>query len=145
LLRIDQAVELRYSGQSSELRVPVSGGLAGVVAAFHAEHQRRFGYRMPDRPVEIVSARMTALAPRPSAPAEQAAGAAISGEANTRPVWFAETGFVETPVLSRESVGEGVTGPAIIEQMDTTTVVPPGWTAHVDTVGNLLLRREDIR
>jgi N-methylhydantoinase A len=143
--RIDQAVELRYSGQSSELRVPVSGGLAGVVAAFHAEHQRRFGYRMPDRPVEIVSARMTALAPRPSAPAEQAAGAAISGEANTRPVWFAETGFLETPVLSRESVGDGVTGPAIIEQMDTTTVVPPGWTAHVDTVGNLLLTREDIR
>jgi N-methylhydantoinase A len=143
-LRINRAVELRYSGQSSELRVPVpDDGLSGVVAAFHTEHQRRFGYRMPDRPVEIVSARMTALTPRPSVPPEQAE-TVVSAEPASRLVWFAATGFVQTQVLSREAVGKAVSGPAIIEQMDTTTVVPPGWTARVDIVGNLLLTREGV-
>ena len=148
-LRLDRAAELRYNGQSSELRVPVAGdgvadgGLAGVVAAFHAEHQRRFGYRMPDRPVEIVSARLTALSPRPSAPPEQVVGATAPGEPASRPVWFTGSGFVQTQVLVREAVRGVVSGPAIIEQMDTTTVVPPDWTARVDVVGNLLLTRKD--
>jgi N-methylhydantoinase A len=71
-------------------------------------------------------------------------GTAILGEPASRPVWFAETGFVETPVLHRDAIGQAVAGPAIIEQMDTTTVVPPGWTAHVDIAGNLLLTRGSV-
>jgi N-methylhydantoinase A len=63
----------------------------------------------------------------------------------TRSVWFAATGYVTTQLLDRDTIGAGdtVTGPAIIEQMDTATVVPPGWAVHVDAVGNLLLTRED--
>lgn len=147
-LRIDRALELRYRGQSSELRVPLQpdSELPQVAQAFHAEHQRRFGYRMSDRPVEIVSARLTALAPRPAPPPEPIETSRTAKAPGTRSVWFAATGYVPTNVLERDTIGVGdtIVGPAIIEQMDTTTVVPPGWTAHVDAVGNLLLTREDV-
>jgi N-methylhydantoinase A len=146
-LLIDRALELRYRGQSSELRVPLRVGdnLPHVIQVFHAEHQRRFGYRMGDRPVEIVSARLTALAPRPAPPQEPMGATGKPVTVGARPVWFDATGFVPTRVLDRDMIGFGdiVTGPAIIEQMDTTTVVPPGWTARLDAVGNLLLTRED--
>ncbi len=148
-LRIDRILELRYRGQSSELRIPLPDGvadpLAQVVGAFHAEHARRFGYAMTERPVEIVTARLTALAPRPAPPPEPDPGPLATRPASSlRPVWFAATGFVETPVLDRDAIGRGdrIAGPAIIEQMDTTTVVPPGWTATVDGAANLLLLRE---
>jgi N-methylhydantoinase A len=146
-LRIDRALELRYRGQSSELRMPLKceDEPSHVTLAFHAEHQRRFGYRMPDRPVEIVSARLTAVTPRPAPPPEPIESTRTRGMPGTRSVWFAATGYVTTQLLDRDTIGAGdtVTGPAIIEQMDTTTVVPPGWAVHVDAVGNLLLTRED--
>jgi N-methylhydantoinase A len=150
-LLIDRMLELRYRGQSSELRVELPAGavdpLAHAVAGFHAEHQRRFGYAMQERPVEIVTARLTAVAARAAPPPEtiHAAGDARAVP-RVRPVWFAATGFVETPILDRDAIrpADRITGPAIIEQMDTTTVVPPGWTATVDAAANLLLVREDI-
>jgi N-methylhydantoinase A len=149
-LRIDRIVELRYRGQSSELRVALlndgSDPLGHAVASFHTDHQRRFGYAMPDRPVEIVTARLTAVAPRPAPPPEPASAGTADHEPSMRPVWFQATGFVDTPILDRDAVGrdDRIIGPAIIEQMDTTTVVPPGWTATVDAANNLLLTREPV-
>jgi N-methylhydantoinase A len=150
-LQIDRMLELRYRGQSSELRIALpddtADPLGHAVAGFHAEHQRRFGYAMQDRSVEIVTARLTAIAARPAPPAE-----AIRPQGETppaphvRPVWFAATGFVPTPIHDRDTIRrtDRIAGPAIIEQMDTTTVVPPGWTATVDAAANLLLLREDV-
>ena len=147
-LVIDCALELRYRGQSSELRIPLPAGadpLPPLCACFHAEHARRFGYAMPDRPVEIVTARLTALAPRAAPPPEPVPPATPRPPAGLRPVWFAATGFVPTPVLDRFGLGPGVTiaGPAIVEQMDATTVIPPGWVATVDGQANLLLLRKE--
>ena len=151
-LLVDRMLELRYRGQSSELRIPLpddaADPLSHAVAAFHAEHQRRFGYAMSERPVEIVTARLTAVATRPAPPPEMIPG---PGDAprpvpRVRPVWFAATGFVATPIHDRDAIRrtDRITGPAIIEQMDTTTVVPPGWTATVDAAANLLLVREEV-
>jgi N-methylhydantoinase A len=143
----DRVLELRYRGQSSELRIALFGTddmLGSVTAAFHAEHQRRFGYAMPDRPVEIVTARLTARADRPAPPPE-APPALTQAEPAWRPVWFATTGFVDTPIYQRDALSriDRLLGPAIIEQMDTTTVVPPGWIVTIDAMANLLLTRED--
>jgi N-methylhydantoinase A len=147
LLIYDRVLELRYRGQSSELRIALFGTddmLGSVTAAFHAEHQRRFGYAMPDRPVEIVTARLTARADRPAPPPE-APPALTQAEPTWRPVWFATTGFVDTPIYQRDALSriDRLQGPAIIEQMDTTTVVPPGWIVTIDAMANLLLTRED--
>ncbi|MDB5402646.1 MAG: agaF [Rhodopila sp.] len=147
LLICDRVLELRYRGQSSELRIALFGTddmLGSVTAAFHAEHQRRFGYAMPDRPVEIVTARLTARADRPAPPPE-APPALTQAEPTWRPVWFATTGFVDTPIYQRDALSriDRLLGPAIIEQMDTTTVVPPGWIVTIDAMANLLLTRED--
>jgi N-methylhydantoinase A len=143
----DRVLELRYRGQSSELRIPLTGSvgrLEEVITTFHAEHRRRFGYAMPDRPVEIVTARLTARADRPSPPLE-AAPTVTPQAPRFRPVWFATTGFVETPIYQRDAISriDRIRGPAIIEQMDTTTVVPPGWVATIDTSANLVLTHGD--
>jgi N-methylhydantoinase A len=146
LLQFHRVLELRYLGQSSELRVPMSNSVETVehvLAAFHAEHQRRFGYAMPTRTVEIVTARLTVRAVRPTPDAE-VLPEIVRQEPTMRRVWFATTGFVDTPVYQRTAlnVSARIIGPAVIEQMDTTTIVPPNWSATVDPMANLLLSRE---
>ncbi|MBR0666691.1 hydantoinase/oxoprolinase family protein [Roseomonas hellenica] len=145
-LRIEHALDLRYRGQSSELVLPLSAvpdaaGLAACVEVFHRQHADRFGYAMPHRAVEVVTARLVAVAARQAPPVERSASASEPPPPAHREVWFRATGFVRTPVLHRATLGPGavVAGPAVIEQMDTTTIVPPGWTARADAQGNLLL------
>jgi N-methylhydantoinase A len=146
LLEFHRVLELRYLGQSSELSVSLDENvntLATLIAAFHAEHQRRFGYAMPSRAVEIVTARLTARVARP-APHPETPPEVVRLIPGSRRVWFAATGFVETPIYQRHAIGPAarIAGPAVIEQMDTTTIVPPGWHVTVDRMANLLLSRE---
>ncbi|MGG5809631.1 hydantoinase/oxoprolinase family protein [Falsiroseomonas sp. CW058] len=145
-LRFERALDLRYRGQSSELAIPLpatpdAAGLAACVEAFHARHAGRFGYALPHQVVEAVTARLVAVAARPAPPPEGPPPPAAAPPAARREVWFPATGFVPTPVLHRASLGPGdaLRGPAVIEQMDTTTIVPPGWAARCDRLGNLLL------
>ena len=84
----------------------------------------------------------SADAPDPTArPAR--AGRLAAARVGERPAYFAPAGFVPTPIYERARLplGAELSGPAIVEQADTTTVVPPGWAARVDESGNLLLRR----
>jgi N-methylhydantoinase A len=145
LLKFQRILELRYLGQSSELSVPLDDNvdtLVAVIAAFHAEHQRRFGYAMPARAIEIVTARLTARIARPKPHPETPPEVTRQAPASRR-VWFVTTGFVETPIYQRDAIPSTsrIEGPAVIEQMDTTTIVPPGWSVTVDRTANLLLTR----
>jgi N-methylhydantoinase A len=150
--RFEWAAELRYLGQSSELALALerdavdAAALAQVVDAFHQAHKARYGYDMPGHPVELVTVRLTVRALRPALPDEArapAAGSLAEARAEARSVWFPSTGFVGTPVYARERLPADArfAGPAIVEQMDATTIVPPGWDARVDALGNLLLMR----
>ena len=97
---------------------------------------------MPDHPVEIVSLRLAVIAARPLAPQEPVSESHAGESAVARrPVWFRETGFVDTPIWQRGALGPGarIDGPAIVEQMDSTTVIPPGWRATVAAEGSLLM------
>lgn len=142
------ALELRYLGQSSELVIRMDDDrldetvLAAIVARFHAEHRNRFGYAMLDRPVEVVTARLTASAARDAPPDERPAAPRELSHGRRR-VWFRDTDFTDTLVYDRSGlcVDAHIPGPAVIEQMDTTTVVPPGWSAHVDARANLVMER----
>src|SRR5258708_859059 len=141
------------SGARAERPVGLGGETVGaaararLIAAFHGAHRTRYGYDMPEHAIELVTVRLTVRAARPAPPGEaRAAGADTLAAARreTRSVWFPATGFVGTPVYDRARLpaDAALDGPAIVEQMDATTVVPPGWDLRVDDAGNLILTRE---
>jgi N-methylhydantoinase A len=147
--------DLRYVGQSFELILELKGeklddaALAKLVAKFHHRHKDYYGYDMPGQPVELVNLRLAVIAARRSPPMEvarQKRAALAQALLETRKVWFRETGFTSTPVYDRERLPAQcrLTGPAIIEQMDATTVVPP--KAHVknDAFGYLHMEIEPV-
>lgn len=145
------AVDLRYLGQNFELSAALKSDridpaeLSRLVEGFHAAHEQAYGYRMADQPVEVVNVRLNLNVPRPVPPALSAASKAGSVDAavlDTRQVWFHETGFVETPVYDRAEIplGAEFSGPAVIEQMDATTVIPPGAKVANDRFGNLMVQ-----
>ena len=119
-----------------------AASLARLISAFHRRHKDFYGYDMPQQPVEIVNLRLVVTAARgapPIARSKKIVQKQIVTE--KRRVWFTETGFVQTPVYERDQLPSGwrSTGPAIIEQMDATTVVPPKAVIHNDALGYLHL------
>jgi N-methylhydantoinase A len=149
-VRVAYAADMRYVGQAYELEVPMpaplaAGDVPAVVAAFHAVHERVYGYARARQPVEFVNFRAvhTFPLPRPAVrPAARATGALEDAQVAERPAYFGR--FVPTAIYERARLplGARLAGPAIVEQTDTTTVIPPGVTARVDPVGNLRLRRD---
>jgi len=142
-------VDLRYFGQNFELIMPLAqerltaASLARLRSAFHKRHKAFYGYDMPAQPVEIVNLRLVVTAARkaPAAPRSDKKIVLKQILTENRRVWFAGTGFVQTPVYERDQlpVGWRSTGPAIIDQMDSTTVVPPKAIIHNDALGYLHL------
>jgi N-methylhydantoinase A/oxoprolinase/acetone carboxylase beta subunit len=150
-VEVAYAADMRYVGQAYELSVPIRAPLApadlgGVEAAFHAAHERIYGYARTGQPVEFVNFRAvhTHRVPPPRIRTSvRMAGSVADARVGGRRAHFAPAGFVATPVYARERLPAGVrlAGPAIVEQADTTIVVPPGWAAEVEASGNLRLRR----
>ena len=147
---VQRAIDMRYVGQSHEITVAVQErefadhDLSALVDAFRREHERVYGYA-PDAPVQLVTFRVTALARVTAPPVAVAAGTGgdlRAAERGRRRVHFAELGgFVDCPIYAREGLPRGadLEGPAILEQMDSTTVVLPGQVARSDEQGNLNL------
>ena len=100
---------------------------------------------MPERLVEIVNLRLGVTVRRPMAPKSDATASSTKlsdALLEERPVWFADGGFVGTPVFHRSRLPHDSTlqGPAIIEQMDATTVIPPKAGIAIDPMGNIIIR-----
>ncbi len=152
--RFLRSADLRYDGQAFEVRVdvpagPVDADLAtAVLARFHDEHERLYGYCYRDRPghgVEWVNVRLTGVGPLARPPlAPVAAGTGAVAPTATRPVWFAGA-WHDTPVVWRPDLGAGdeVRGPAVVEEYGSTLPVPPGVRATVDPLGALVVRRQE--
>ncbi len=146
-MSIQRLVDMRYLGQWRSLTVPVSApaDLADAVARFHAEHERAYNYRRDASPVEIyrLSLRAVGVTPKPELKRHQLNGGAQARA--SRLVHFgASGGAVETPLYERSELGAGtkLEGPAVIDQLDSTTLVPPGWRAEVDEWLNIRMHRE---
>mgnify|MGYP000017652619 FL=1 len=147
--RFERVVDLRYRGQSFDLRVPMPEGrldadaLDDAADRFHDRHERRYGHASPDEPVELVTIRLRSRGVVDPPALSMADGATADAEATprtTRPATFGgETG--ETPVYDRETLGPGaeLDGPAVIEGVESTAVVPPAADAHVDGLGNVVI------
>ncbi len=136
--------DVRYRRQAYELTLPIADGaitrasLEALAEAFHAKHEQTYGHANRAERVQLVNLRLTALGRLPDLVLAQRGNAAMARE-RRRDVWFG--GFVETPVHWRDGLVAGmeIAGPAIIEAMDSTTVVPPGWRARVDEHGYISL------
>ena len=148
-----RGADLRYFGQGYELRVEVPAGTLDAAAAkvmidaFHARHAAEYGHAFPDKPVEIVNARLTASAPSEKLQAVPApeGGSLAAALARTAPCVFRTKDGLQafdTPRYERDRLplDEAIPGPAIVLQTDTTTVVPPGATITALRDGNLIIR-----
>ena len=138
---VEYAADLRYRGQSHELTVSLNDGHHGEVVrdAFHEAHRERFGFSSHDTPVEVVTARAKA---RHSGYRGDVGGAQDSATDQSRTEVVTWDRAQDTQVLSRGSIAESVSGPAIVTQLDTTVTVPPGWTAALLPSGSLVLSRQ---
>ncbi|MEQ9259520.1 MAG: hydantoinase/oxoprolinase family protein [Roseovarius sp.] len=149
---LERTIELRYFGQNFELEVPVPPGTVDekafeqIVADFHAEHDRLYGYTLPAQAIEFLNLNLAARATHSVIDLPKLAPA--QGEA--QPIGTADVVLPggdepeQIPLYDRETFGAGTVlkGPAIIGQMDTTTLLARNATATVDEWGNMLIELE---
>jgi len=143
-----RSADARYVGQGYEVTIPVPGGrldaaaLDRVRTSFHEVYAARYGYANPTEPVEVVTWKLSAVGGSPRiALAKAAADTAAARRKGTRRAYFPEArGYTDTPVYDRYELAAGtsLTGPAIVEERESTTVLPPGVTATVDEYANLI-------
>jgi N-methylhydantoinase A len=147
-------IEARYEGQNFEVIVPmdevVEGSLDAFIERFHNEHKREYGYEVRDRGIEIVNCRLQGVGRLVKPPHRAPAGAGDAQAARTghRRVYHGKRhGWLETPVYDRTHLAAGavVNGPAVVEEMSSTTVLAPGHVARADALGNLVIRLDGSR
>lgn len=140
--------DLRYTGQAHELTVDcLSAGVApdfsNLVSAFGDEHERTYGHQAEAEAVECVTLRLVARVSEDRPSAQPAPSRAAKGAQPARQVYFGPAhGLLETPVIDRPDLTSSVPGPVIVEEYDSTCIVPPDWTALLDDAGNIVLTRE---
>jgi N-methylhydantoinase A len=151
-----EAADLRYAGQTYELTVPLPPGPLGAAGpsalaeAFGKEHERAYGHKGRAGAVELVTLRVTARGVRgrvgPGRPSwmPRADREGPPASPGARLAWFgSRRGWLEAACLDRAALTEAPRpGPLIIEEYDSTTIVPPGWTASRGTAGCLVLVTE---
>lgn len=145
-----RSVDMRYVGQQYDLNVPLPGGeltpddLERLADAFRARHTQIYGHAADDEPTELVNLRVTTVGvipkPRPRRLAPR--GRAGPPVPTTRGVVFdADEGPVATAVFPRDELraGDGLAGPCVVEQLDSTVVIEPGCHGRVDDHGNIII------
>jgi N-methylhydantoinase A len=139
---------LRYKEQGFELDVPWSGqvddaALGALLDGFHAAHKRIYGFALPQMPIEIVTLRVDAVGMLPPVTLHELPdrGAASSAIAGRQHIAFA-SGVADVPVYDRTRLGRGARfdGPAVVTQLDATTLILPGQSAEVDKYGAIVVR-----
>ena len=151
-IRIERSLDMRYAGQGYEIAMPCPAeplrvtDLKELRIRFDQQHRSMFGHMAPEEPVEIVSYRVrgVGLMPPVELPKFERTGAAVKdARRGTRRARFDGSEF-DCPIYERErlDVGSSITGPAVLEQLDCTTVIRPGQVARVDEWKNLIVTQE---
>jgi len=134
--RFERLLDLRYAGANSELTLPFPSAahaesIAAVRDAFASAHVRHYGYRSDDEQIEIVNARVIARASRQERLPDRFSMTSVPTDGGARPVYFGpQFGLVPTPVISRDELTQWRAGPLLVEEFDSTTVVPPDGRAR---------------
>lgn len=148
--RFERTIDARYVRQSYELSVPVNAPpfdaatLDKIAAGFHERHRQTYGHDNSAEPVQIVNVRLAAIGEIPTLRIGDA-----TGDAGTDPVkarrslWFRDGGAVDADILDRAQMpaGHSVAGPAVIESLESTILVRPGWRAEMDADGFVVMTR----
>ncbi len=149
-IRMQRSAQLRYKGQSFELSVPVANGklereaLNSIAESFGQEHERTYGHRAAaSELVELVNLQLVGqgLGEHSSVPdGIPAQSMNYHPETTSRQAYFGpDRGWFETPVIARSDLRQARQGPLIVEEYDTTCVIPPGAAAELDSFGNILI------
>ena len=148
--RFARTVDARYQRQSYELSVPLPEGtittdaVAALASAFHERHRQTYGHDNRAEPVQIVNIRVAAIGVIPALRIRQeTASAAETALKSRRAAWFRATGETAARILDRARMPAGfsATGPAVIESLESTILVPPGWRATMDADGFIILAK----
>ena len=138
------SADMRFKGQASEIRIELPGAIDAEViprlsASFEEEHERLYGHRSdPDNPIEVIAVRGIGRTGGSGLPGRtEPAGAAAQG--GERSAYFGDLGSISTPVVARGDLDQWADGPLLIDEYDSTIVVPPGARARRDDRGNLLI------
>ena len=138
-------MEMRYVGQwrSLMVRVPEPAGPTEVMKIFHREYQREYAFSQPDQPVELFGLAVSAIGHMDLVEVTPADKGSLrcAEPVGTRSVFFSGDEFIETPIYVRQelAVGNSIVGPAVVEQLDSTTIIPPAASASVDQYRNLII------
>jgi N-methylhydantoinase A len=149
--RFERAVDARYPRQSFELQVavpsrPVDRAMLQMIAAtFHDRHQQTYGHANRDEPVQIVAVRLAAIgAIPPLTVRDRTTPAGSDAVKSKRRLWFRETGAVNATIYDRKRMPAGLelTGPIVIESLESTILVPPRWRARMNDDGFVVMQRD---
>lgn len=146
-VELNFALDLRYAGQSDEISIPINAdaltaeGMSEAVEGFQQEHENSYGYRSHNEPVQLVAIRLLARGidkQRVNLSSRINVRGAPSGGSRERQIYFGPQGWRTSRVIRREELSEtDIPGPLVIEEYDTTTVVPPD--AVVRNAANCIL------
>jgi N-methylhydantoinase A len=147
---LSRLADMRYAGQSYELSLPVPGSkisinvLDSLFKQFHRTHRQTYGYSRDGELIEFVNLRVVAQGKLPGSrlAEKRLRGQNPSRSSSTRKVWF-QGQALETPIYERSDLvkDQVITGPAIVEQLDSTIVIPPGFQGAVEDLGNLIIEQ----
>lgn len=146
--KLGWTMELRYKRQNFELSVPFSGDVvdaracAEIAAVFHAAHERNYGFSSATETIEFVNLKLKAIGELDKPALPTLVNTTPARPRGHRRAMFRPGEWLQTPIYRREALARGqvLTGPAIIEQMDTTVPIVPGDSCAVDGWGNLIIR-----
>ena len=145
---MQRSVDMMYQGQWRSLAVSVGAevtSISALVQSFHEQHEREYNFRRDDAPVTLFRLNLKAIGVVPKVELKSSEPTGVMPAPVTRrPVYFGEDDASDTPVYWRPDLPTGATlaGPAIIDQLDSTTVLPPGATMTVDRWSNITGRRQ---
>lgn len=143
---LQRSIDMMYQGQWRSLGVAAPspiGAMRDLTEAFHRSHEREYNFRRDGAPIGLFRLNLKAIGMVPKAElAAHAPTGATPQPTSRRPVWFDADVGVDTPVYERADLPAGFSlkGPAVVEQVDSTVVIPPGTTASVDKYLNIIIR-----
>jgi N-methylhydantoinase A len=147
-VRLSYSADVRFKGQASEIRIGLgehlidASGIVNMCEGFETEHEQLYGHRSdPDNPVEVVAVRLIGRVESDYQDNRIArVDREMSGPGSREAYFGKQTGLVDTPVLARRDLTEARQGPLLIDEYDSTIVVPPGMKASCDEEGNVRMK-----
>jgi N-methylhydantoinase A len=146
---LHRTIDMMYQGQWRSLAVAAPNpieAMAELIEAFHRQHEREYNFRRDEAPVGVFRLNLKAIGvvPKAELAAHEPTGL-IPQPKSRRPVWFDDGVALDTPVYERFDLPAGfkLAGPAVVEQVDSTVVIPPGTSAEVDKYLNIVIRVKD--